>query len=159
MALPILFSALGLWGFANPMSDQVRLAAARAELDAKLVEAIIRVESNFNPTATSPKGANGLMQVMPTFTDECEIHSAVHITDSLMGACDCLRRLLNRYRGNLQLALAAYNAGPTQVDRYSGVPPFPETRKYVERVLENYQKLVLRDKVTTALHLHTVVDP
>lgn len=83
----------------------------------------------------------GLMQVMPQFADECEIQSPYHSVDNLMGACRCLRKLINRYRGNLRLALAAFNAGPRNVARYRGVPPFPETRRYVEKVLSHYQWL------------------
>lgn len=98
------------------------------------------VESNFRAKAVSQKGAQGLMQVMPSFTDQCEIHSPFNAVDNLMGACDCLRRLINRYRGDLRLALAAYNAGPTQVDRYKGVPPFPETMEYVKKVMSLYQR-------------------
>jgi soluble lytic murein transglycosylase-like protein len=58
-----------------------------------------------------------------------------------MGACECLRKLINRYQGNLSLALAAYNAGPSNVDRYKGIPPFPETKNYVKKILEKYSKL------------------
>ena len=125
----------------TPYAELIRDAAARSHLDHRLVEAIIRVESDFKRLAQSPKGAQGLMQVMPRFSDECEIHSAFHPLDNLMGACDCLRRLLNRYQGNLTLALAAYNAGPSHVDRFKAIPPFDETRRYVKKVLQIYDEL------------------
>lgn len=140
MALPIHFSlGLILSALSSSLDEKIKDAAMRAHLDHRLVEAIIQVESNFNFKALSPKGAQGLMQVMPSFSDECEIRSAFHPVDNLMGACDCLRRLINRYRGNLKLALAAYNAGPSQVDKFKGVPPFKETKLYVERVLKIYR--------------------
>jgi len=116
-------------------------AASRSFLDPKLVQAVIAVESNFNPHATSPKGAMGLMQVMPKTADSCEVHEPHHAVNNLMGACECLRKLINRYQGNLSLALAAYNAGPSNVDRYKGIPPFPETKNYVKKILEKYSKL------------------
>ncbi len=136
----ILFKYLTVL-LAAPLSLRIQDAAIRARIDARLIEAIVTVESNFKPDAESPKGAQGIMQVMPRFSDECGIHSAFNPTDSLMGAADCIRRLINRYRGNIRLALAAYNAGPSQVDRYQGIPPFNETRRYVEKVLLTYQRL------------------
>lgn len=125
----------------NSLKQPIQDAARRSALDPRLVEAIIEVESNFRPLATSPKGAMGLMQVMPSTQDECEIHQPYHIVENLMGGCDCLRRLINRYRGKLPLALAAYNAGSKNVDKYKGIPPFPETRDYVRKVLQAYHSI------------------
>lgn len=116
-------------------------AARRSYLDPKLVEAVIAIESNFNSKATSHKGAMGLMQVMPKTADSCEVHEPYHAVNNLMGACECLRKLINRYRGNLKLALAAYNAGPSNVDKHRGIPPFPETRAYVTKILSKYSEL------------------
>lgn len=116
-------------------------AARRSYLDPKLVEAVIAIESNFNSKATSHKGAMGLMQVMPKTADSCEVHEPYHAVNNLMGACECLRKLINRYRGNLKLALAAYNAGPSNVDKHRGIPPFPETRAYVKKILSKYSEL------------------
>ncbi len=138
----ILCLALSTW--AAPSSDlllKIRDAAIRSSLDPMLVEAIVKTESNFSPSAKSPKGALGLMQVMPSTADECEISAPTHALDNLMGACECLRKLINRYRGDLPLALAAYNAGTKAVQRYGGIPPFPETQKYVRRVLSRYDEL------------------
>ena len=120
---------------------RIRDAAVRAALDPRLVEAVVQVESNFSPTATSHKGAMGLMQVIPSTAEACGIHDPYNAVNNLMGACDCLRLLINRYRGNLKLALAAYNAGPGNVDRYRGIPPFAETESYVEKVLSIYRRL------------------
>jgi soluble lytic murein transglycosylase-like protein len=123
------------------LHEKIKDAAFRSSLDPKLVEAVIKVESNYKPRATSNKGAMGLMQVMPQTADACEIHDPYHAVNNVMGACECLRRLINRYQGNLKLALAAYNAGPTSVERYGGIPPFKETMEYVKKVLRIYSDL------------------
>ena len=81
------------------------------------------------------------MQLMPSTADFCEVHDPYHALNNLMGACECLRKLINRYQGNLSLALAAYNAGPTNVDRFGGIPPFPETRNYIKKILKKYSEL------------------
>jgi soluble lytic murein transglycosylase-like protein len=116
-------------------------AARRASLDPKLVRAMVRVESNYKTTARSPKGAMGLMQVIDQTANESQIHAPYHSLNNLMGGCEYLRKLINRFQGDLTLALAAYNAGPSNVERYKGVPPFPETQAYVRKVLSIYKKL------------------
>lgn len=122
------------------LETQIRDAAARSSLDPRLIKAVIAVESNFKTHATSRKGAMGLMQVMPKTAEVQGIRQPYHATDNLMGACEYLRMLINRYRGRLELALAAYNAGPSNVDRYQGIPPFPETQAYVKKILALYEK-------------------
>lgn len=124
----------------SSLEEQIRLAAHRSSLDPLLVKAVIQVESAFRPKARSPKGAMGLMQVMPGTADQQEIPHPLHPMSNLMGACDYLRSLLNRYQGKLDLALAAYNAGPHAVDRYRGIPPYRETQAYVKKILSIYRR-------------------
>lgn len=125
----------------HPLDERIQDAAIRSALDPALVKAVIQVESNFKSKATSHKGAKGLMQVMPKTAEALGIQEPFHPTDNLMGACDYLRKLINRYRGNLELALAAYNAGPSNVERFGGIPPFKETQNYVSKVMKLYKEL------------------
>ena len=107
-------------------------------LDPKLVLSMIAVESNFNTSAQSPKAAMGLMQLIPDTAERFNVRNAFDATQNLRGGMRYLRWLLSYYRGNITYAAAAYNAGEGRVDRYKGVPPFPETRAYVRRVLGLY---------------------
>ena len=107
-------------------------------LDPKLVLSVIAVESNFNTAARSPKDAMGLMQLIPDTALRFNVRNAFDATQNLRGGMRYLRWLLSYYRGNISYALAAYNAGEGRVDRYRGVPPFPETRAYVKRVIGLY---------------------
>ncbi len=124
-----------------PWREAAHREALRAGLDPWLVRAVIRVESGENPRAVSPKGAVGLMQLMPDTARELGVASPFHPRDNIRGGVSYLRELLDRYNGQLDLALAAYNAGPAAVDRYGGVPPFPETRRFVKRVLDLYRRI------------------
>lgn len=141
----ILLLALQMTAVALPSTDTIRQkiqdAALRAYIDPRLVEAVVTAESNFDTKAKSRAGAMGLMQVMPETAKQSGIRAPYHSVDNLMGACQYLRKMLNRYSGNVSFALAAYNAGPANVDRYKGIPPFKETRLYVKRVLKLYAKL------------------
>ncbi len=138
----IFLSYCSLLLFSSPtIIKQIEEAALSANLDPKLIHAIVKVESDFNPNATSHKGAMGLMQVTSLFANECGISNPYHIVNNLMGACNCIRKLMNLYKGNLSLVLAAYNAGIGNVERYNGIPPFVETRKYISKVLDYYEKL------------------
>ena len=107
-------------------------------LDPRLVLSVIAVESNFETGAQSPKAAMGLMQLIPGTAERFNVRNAYNATQNLRGGMAYLRWLLSYYRGNTAYALAAYNAGEKRVDRYQGVPPFPETRAYVRRVMGLY---------------------
>lgn len=110
-------------------------AGAEAALSPALIEAVAYVESRHNPYAVSPKGARGLMQLMPATAKDLGVDAADPSANARGGAA-YLRAMLNRYNGDLVLALAAYNAGPAAVARHRGVPPFAETRAYVAAVLD-----------------------
>lgn len=110
-------------------------------LDPKLVLSVIAVESNFDARAQSPKAAMGLMQLIPDTAERFNVRNAYNATQNLRGGMAYLRWLLSYYRGNIVYAVAAYNAGEGRVDRYRGVPPFPETRAYVRRVIGLYGSL------------------
>jgi soluble lytic murein transglycosylase-like protein len=113
----------------------IRDAARRHQVDVALVKAVIRAESDFVPRAVSPKGALGLMQLMPATAQMHNVWRVFEPRQNVEGGVTHLRYLLDRYGGNLRLALAAYNAGEKAVDTYGGVPPYPETSEYLERVM------------------------
>ena len=115
-------------------------AARRHGLAPELVAAVAAVESAFDPAAVSPKGAQGLMQLMPATAASLGVADAFDPAANLDGGSRHLRALLQRYDGNLEKALAAYNAGEGAVQRHGGVPPYRETREYVKRVLERVRQ-------------------
>lgn len=121
-----------------PYGDAIRRAAERHGVDALLVAAIVEVESSFDPCAISHRGAVGLMQVMPATAGLTEYDLLADPRVNVELGTGYLRHLLKIYDGDLELALAAYNAGPANVRRYGGLPPFRETRRYVEKVLDVY---------------------
>jgi hypothetical protein len=114
-------------------------AARRHGLDPALVLAVVGVESAFRPDAVSPKGAQGLMQLMPATAVSLGVANPFDAAANLDGGAKHLQSLVERYHGDLKKALAAYNAGAGAVDRHGGVPPYAETRAYVGKVLERYQ--------------------
>lgn len=113
----------------------IQTAAVRHRVDSNLIKAVIRVESDFVPHAVSPKGALGLMQLMPATARMLKVRRAFDPNANVDGGVRHLRYLMDRYQGNLRLVLAAYNAGEGAVKKYRGIPPYAETQDYVRRVL------------------------
>jgi soluble lytic murein transglycosylase len=120
---------------AGPYADLIDRTAREHGIDPDLIKAIIRVESNFNPGAVSRKGAQGLMQLMPSTAADHAVADAFDPGQNIAGGVRYLRKLLDLFGGDRRLALAAYNAGENAVLRYNGVPPYRETQQYVRKVL------------------------
>jgi soluble lytic murein transglycosylase-like protein len=131
----------GLRNHAGPLFPErynaiIGHAAREHQLDPGLIKAVIHAESAFNPTARSPKGAQGLMQLMPGTARDLGVKNAWSPASNILGGTRYLAQLLRKFDGNLQYALAAYNAGEENVNKYNGIPPFSETQEYVRRVLQ-----------------------
>jgi len=118
------------------IAQSVKQAASKYKLSERLIKSVIRAESNFNPRALSPAGAQGLMQLMPATARELGVVDAYDIEQNIDGGARYLRKMIDRYGGDVAKGLAAYNAGPGTVDRYKGNVPYSETIAYVDRVLK-----------------------
>jgi soluble lytic murein transglycosylase-like protein len=125
---PVPAAAKGLYG------NLIRAASEKHGVDERLIAHVILAESNFNPRAASHKQALGLMQLLPTTAAKYSVVNIFDPAQNIDAGTHYLKDLLSRYSGNLSLALAAYNAGPETVSRYGGIPPFPETQKYVRKI-------------------------
>ena len=121
--------------------DHITEAANLTSLDPALIYSVIKVESNGNPQAVSDAGAKGLMQLVDTTAGDYGVRQVFDPGENIRAGSQYLRKLLDRY-GSLKLALAAYNAGPGNVDKYGGIPPFKETQEYVRKVLDTLQTAV-----------------
>ncbi len=120
--------------------DMVKTMSPWYQVDPHLALSIVSVESNFNSNALSPKNAMGLMQIIPATAERFNVKDAFDASQNIKAGLKYLQWLLKRYHGDVALAAAGYNAGEGAVDRYHGVPPYPETKQYVEKVLRLYQK-------------------
>ncbi|MBZ5599960.1 MAG: lytic transglycosylase domain-containing protein [Acidobacteriia bacterium] len=132
------------------LKDVISEVSGRHHLDPDLVSSVIRAESGFNPRAVSPKGAQGLMQLMPHTASQLGVDDAFDANANVEGGSRYLRELLERYNFDLIKALAAYNAGPQRVEQYRGLPPYFETRAYVSRVIRDFNRKKLAEKKAAA---------
>jgi hypothetical protein len=122
------------------MQELISQAGAQHDLDADLLASVVRAESGGNARAVSPAGAQGLMQLMPGTAAQLGVADSFRPDQNINGGTAYLDALLTRYHENLAVALAAYNAGPAAVDKYHGVPPYPETQTYVARVIREFNR-------------------
>jgi soluble lytic murein transglycosylase-like protein len=125
----------------NRYNRHINSAASRYQVDPLLIKAIVKVESDFNQYAVSEKGALGLMQLMPDTIQDMQVLNPFDPEDNIHGGTRYLKKNLERFGNDLELSLAAYNAGPEKVRARGRVPDFPETKHYVKKVLENYRRL------------------
>jgi soluble lytic murein transglycosylase-like protein len=133
----------------GPFAGIIRDAAAKHGVDQTLIQRVIAQESNFNPRAVSRKDALGLMQLLPKTAAQYSVANVFDPAQNIEAGTHYLKDLLERYHGNLSLALAAYNAGPEMIQRYGGVPPFLETRSYIQRITADLAKAKTKNSVTS----------
>src|ERR1700687_2486535 len=132
------------------IADAIGLASSRYRLDPDFVSSVVSAESGFNSPAVSPKGAQGLMQLMPGTASQLGVDNAFDAAKNTDGGTRYLRMLLERFNFDVAKALAAYNAGPLRVDQHNGVPPYLETRRYVARIINDYNRKKLAQQKPAA---------
>lgn len=137
-----LLSVAPSWAKPPKLSFLIGKVARQEGVDPNLLSAVVATESQFDVASVSARGAVGLMQLMPDTARELGVVNRFNPEQNLRGGARYLRRMIERYPNNLSLALAAYNAGPAAVVRFRGVPPFPETKRYIRKVLGRYAKMV-----------------
>lgn len=136
-----------------PIDNLIVSAATRHQIDPDFLSSVVKAESGFNPNAISPKGARGLMQLMPQTAISFGVENAFDPTANLEAGTKYLRQLLDQYDGDPVKALSAYNAGALRVAQYGGMPPYPETRAYVTRIADDYNRKKLQQQA------HSTVAP
>jgi soluble lytic murein transglycosylase len=134
LSLPLATRSPSRW------DGEISRAGGRYGVDPALLKAVIHAESAFDPVAVSRAGASGLMQLMPGTARELGVDDPFDPWQNIDGGTRYLRAMIRRFPGSLSFALAAYNAGPEAVERHGGVPPYPETREYVQRVMRLYRR-------------------
>jgi len=148
MALSISIPSLPYSAYSKPSKYEsiINEAAVRYGIPSDLIHSIIKTESNYNPRAVSSKGASGLMQLMPSTAEQYGVKDIFDPEDNIFGGTRYLKELISLYQRNLDLVLAAYNAGQEAVKKYHGIPPYQETLEYIEKVKVSYGKKSLISK-------------
>ena len=136
---------------AKTIDEHLRAASSSSGIDRDFLESVIHYESGFNPKAISPKGARGLMQLMPDTANRLGVKDSFDPAQNILGGTAYLKQLLELYHGDAQKALAAYNAGPHRVEQYKGIPPYRETQLYVAGIIREYNRKKMAQQTAAKL--------